>query len=431
MHFGQNEQSREAFMAKTKVAVTREVPNLASLIAVAVLAGAAPILAQNPARDPIPEQPFAHPAGPFAVGTIDSLWVDSSRDEILSRDLSDKRRVLVQIWYPAEPSSGQTAPYIRRREEFGGFAGYDSLLHVRTNSFYAAPLAKRPARFPVLLYSHGGSWSRFTGTFATEWLASHGYVVVAIDHNGFNKSVLFPDGYRLVHDTLAFPVPGNQDRRADALASWDFLDRVMFPLWVGDAKFVLDQIEKLDQVPASPFRGRLDLNRIGMLGFSFGGATALEMAVRDPRIKAAIDQDGQLFGQSRSTGTSRPVMLMHHANDEQSPDTSEAGRRVSRELSAMVQGWTDEFVARSTGPVYEVTIARTHHGHFSDLSLLMYPDVFRNSVWIDARRAHQIINAYTLAFFDRHLKNRPTKLLTEPASPFPEATVKLKGPPPR
>jgi pimeloyl-ACP methyl ester carboxylesterase len=395
---------------------------LIALSAAAGAAGPAPLLGQKPDPGPIPERPFERPDGPYPVGTIDTLWVDLTRAETLSRDPADHRRVMIQIWYPAQAETGATAPYIRRREEFGGFAGYDSLLHVRTNSFAGAPLARSPSRFPVLLYSHGGSWSRFTGTFVTEWLASHGYGVVAIDHNGFNKSVLFPDGYRLVHDTLTFPVPRNQDRRADALASWDFLDQVMFPLWVGDATFALDQIEKLDRESAGRFRGRLDLDRIGMFGFSFGGAAAMEMAVRDPRIKAAIDQDGQLFGRARDSGTSRPVMLMHHQS-EPPPDTTSTGRG----LSAMVRGWTETFTARSTGPVNQVTIARAHHGHFSDLSLLMYRDVFTDSVWIDARRAHRIINAYTLAFFDRYLKNRPSELLDGRSSPFPEATMERKS----
>ncbi|MGZ8410885.1 MAG: hypothetical protein ACXWVS_13365 [Hyphomicrobium sp.] len=35
---------------------------------------------------------------------------------------------------------------------------------------------------------------------------------------------------------------------------------------------------------------------------------------------------------------------------------------------------------------------------------------------IDGERAHRIINAYSLAFFDRHLKGRPAALLAGPAN---------------
>jgi hypothetical protein len=91
---------------------------------------------------------------------------------------------------------------------------------------------------------------------------------------------------------------------------------------------------------------------------------------------------------------------------------------------AMVNGWTNDFAAKSTGPVYQVTIAKTHHGHFSDLTLTLYRDYFRDSTWIDARRAHSIINAYTLAFFDQYLRHRRSELLQASGTPFPEVTFR-------
>ena len=39
---------------------------------------------------------------------------------------------------------------------------------------------------------------------------------------------------------------------------------------------------------------------------------------------------------------------------------------------------------------------------------------------IDPRKAHEIINAYTLAFFDRYLKGKPSALLSATPSPFEE-----------
>ena len=39
----------------------------------------------------------------------------------------------------------------------------------------------------------------------------------------------------------------------------------------------------------------------------------------DPRVKAAVDQDGQLFGNVRDKGTPRPFMLMHHGIDDKPP----------------------------------------------------------------------------------------------------------------
>jgi hypothetical protein len=47
---------------------------------------------------------------------------------------------------------------------------------------------------------------------------------------------------------------------------------------------------------------------------------------------------------------------------------------------------------------------------------------------IDAQRAHRIVNAYSLAFFDRHLKGQPAALLDGPAARFPEVTLETRRP---
>ena len=67
-----------------------------------------------------------------------------------------------------------------------------------------------------------------------------------------------------------------------------------------DVSFAIDQMEKLNQ-GNSPFQSRLDLNRIGVAGHSFGAYTTLAIAgqtffpgggnatsLADPRVKAAI-----------------------------------------------------------------------------------------------------------------------------------------------
>ena len=46
-----------------------------------------------------PEQPFVQPSGPYAVGTREYSWTDSSRAEPYTKDPSDHRRGVVQVWY--------------------------------------------------------------------------------------------------------------------------------------------------------------------------------------------------------------------------------------------------------------------------------------------------------------------------------------------
>ncbi|MEO7963058.1 MAG: hypothetical protein ABIT38_04020 [Gemmatimonadaceae bacterium] len=369
----------------------------------------------------IPAEIFRAPTGPFAVGTLDTLWIDVARQELMTRVPNDKRHVPVRIWYPAQATGKAVAPYILRAEEFGPKSPFTPVLHVKTHAVVGAPVATKEKKYPVLLYNHGGGWSRFTATYEIEQLTSLGYVVVSVDHLGFDQSHSLSNGYEFNGDTLGFPTPTNKDLRADALGSWDYLEKVLFPMWVGDAQFVLGKIDGLNRDATSPLKGRLDLDRIGAFGWSFGGATTVDLLIRDPRVKVAIDQDGQLFGMGRVKGADRPVMLMHNTSDPMR-GVPEAQRDVLTEMVKMVSGWDESFRSASTKDVYDVKIARTGHGNFSDLTLF-FP---RDPSTMEPQRAHDIITAYTVAFFERYFKGKESSLLQAASPDFPEVTFARK-----
>jgi hypothetical protein len=73
------------------------------------------------------------------------------------------------------------------------------------------------------------------------------------------------------------------------------------------------------------------------------------------------------------------------------------------------------------GPIYNVYIRRTNHLTFSDLNLIIrIPD----SAVMDIRRAHTIINVYTVAFFNRYLNGTSSFLVDgHTPSPYEEVTV--------
>jgi len=376
---------------------------------------AAILRAQTPPSPGVPDHPFIALNGSYAVGVHEFLWIDQKRGEPFTQDPNDRRHVLARIWYPAEKTPGLSpAPYLYDPKEFGEAPLYKLLTGVKTNSVTDAPIAKKPGRFPVLLYQPGGGMARFTATFVTEQLASHGYVVVSCDHAGFGPVVLFPDGFQFKPDTLLAPKPTGK-LEEDGPKSLEWLRNDVFPTWTADASFALDQIEALNRAPGQKFHKRLDLSRIGMLGWSFGGATSVQMSKDDRRVKAAIDQDGQLFGDVAAKGTPKPVMLMHHgmADKTQNPADQPTLTRLMHE----VEDQNRSLLEHSTSDRYDVTVADTQHGHFSDLLLANPPPG-----QLDPRRAHEIILAYTLAFFDKYLNGHDSSLLTGPSSPYPEVT---------
>jgi hypothetical protein len=145
------------------------------------------------------------------------------------------------------------------------------------------------------------------------------------------------------------------------------------------------------------------------------------MSKDDRRVKAVVDQDGQLFGDVWKKGTSRPLMLMHHGNEDKAPKPED--NSVMKELIEMTQAQDRSLLEHSTNDWYEVTIAKTQHGHFSDF-LLFFP---KNPAELDPYRAHEIITAYTVAFFDKYLRGERSELLDAPSAEYPEVTFRKKN----
>jgi len=387
-----------------------------------ILALGGSFIARSDEPSKIATAPFLAPTGPYAVGTHEYLWIDQARPDPFTKDPKVRRHLIVRVWYPAEAVPGaEKSKYILDPSEFSEKSDYRSFAGVKTNAVTDAPLAKSKSPFPVLVYQPGGGTQRFIGTFETEELASRGYVVVAADHPGFSETVRFPDGTPFAPDQHLAP-PQKGDFRDDVKKNWDWLNDEVFPTWTADAIFTLDKIEELNKTPGQIFQSHLDLSRIGMFGWSFGGAESVEMSIDDPRVKAIVDQDGQIFGTGRRKGTSRPLMMMHHGGEDKAPKPEQ--EPVMKELIAQTKQWDQSLLDHSTGDRYEITIAKTQHGHFSDFMLVIPP----NPEELDARRGHAIVIAYTLAFFDKYLRGQDSDLLKGAATKYPEVSFnKITG----
>ena len=124
--------------------------------------------------------------------------------------------------------------------------------------------AAEPRRYPLIMYAHPSGAHRRAATFLCTHLASHGYVVAALDHS------------EVVAPALALR-DGETD--TDRAARIDAVIASRVP----DVRFLLDQM-----LTASWGDLELDPARIGIVGHSFGGWTALAAAEAEPRIRAVV-----------------------------------------------------------------------------------------------------------------------------------------------
>ena len=238
------------------------------------------------------------PTGPYKVGLTTWTITDPSRlepfqDGAAAQGLAAPRQFMSHVWYPAQPGPKDdplggnvafpeagvwhpkpkvtlvlrqgplpaTLRQLIQRFDLPGLA-YNQVTFLRTYSYPEAPVAESAAPFPVLVFSHD-YWleSATSHTQLMEELASHGYVVVAMDHTDC-WATEFPDGRYLA---------GNH--------SGDVWGRLK------DMTFLLDELAVLNT--GDPlFAGRLDLDRIGVSGGSYGGMV-VETCRSDSRVKCA------------------------------------------------------------------------------------------------------------------------------------------------
>jgi predicted dienelactone hydrolase len=387
---------------------------------------------------------FPRPSGPYDIGTVTYHWTDASRREVFSPDKNMRRELMAQVWYPARKgSSSSHAPYLpdasdvmtaeARLHNWPDFA-LQHLKYVTTNAAESAPIADDQPGYPVLIYLEGLTGYRQMTTFQIEELVSHGYIVVGIDQPGAAAAVVFPDGHQIAITGLLPQIMSlvNQSlspaEKAPQLNGQTFKDGII-PYFAQDVSFTLDQLASLNTTdPKGILTGKLDLQHIGMFGMSLGGMVGAQACLQDSRIKACLIIDVAMTADVVQKGLRQPTMWITRPANTMRLERQKAGGWAEKDI---VQTQTTMHAVYNSLPTdgYFVQIPGAFHIDFTDLNLLspIFP-IIGFSGPIGSQRTHEIVNAYSVAFFNQHLKGEPEALLDGPAAHFPEVIFDKHGP---
>ncbi len=258
-------------------------------------------------------------------------------------------------------------------------------------------LPASPAPAPIVLFSHGLGGNRDGSAFLGKHWAARGYVAVFLQHPGSDDQVW--RGAAPAERMAALGKAGNLE---------NFMHRVK------DVPAVLDQLAGWQKTNGHPLAGRLDLERVGMSGHSFGAITTQAVSGQsvpvggarftDPRIRAAMpmSQSPPRLGDPRDAfgSVKIPWLLMTGTHDD-----------------AIVADFTPEmrakvFPALPPGGKYELILAGAEHSAFTERAL---PNDKRGR----NPNHHRVILALSTAFWDAHVKGDA------------EARAWLDGPGPR
>jgi dienelactone hydrolase len=360
----------------------------------------------------IPPEPFdPMQPGPYVVGNRMMLFTDYERFDLASHQA---RQLLVEVWYPAEGWAEELPPDI-----IGNFLnGWDELILSifdllgvppeelanfarETGSKRNAAIRADHAPYPVLLFSHGNAAVRFQNYTMAQYLASHGYVVIAPDHANNSVFVTYPDRLE-VYNPLLTPL--------------SFVDRQV------DLSFLLDEFELLNRDdPDGLFTGMLDFDRVGAIGHSFGGNTVQEVILWDDRIRAATAFAGPQIP-ILPDGFDRPIMTMIGLEDHTMHDWEWLIR------------WN---YSMRLAPKLMLEFIDGGHYTFTDACLLV-PTLFGESDgcggntrydtgepfdYIDHDKAFSVINPYLTAFFGAYVKDQPSMISTLRTDLSPEEVI--------
>jgi dienelactone hydrolase len=352
------------------------------------------------------------PTGEYAVGRVRMDWVEAARVDPFASLPGQKRELVVWLWYPARSDGhSTTAEYLPGRwsKALGEHAGILLTLflnrdpaHISTHSFDDAELAPDKPTYPVIILRSGIGALALDYTSIAEDLASHGYIVLGADAPYSTSVVVMPDG-RIIDKTTA----GNP---SDAPLSADEQDRLsegLIKVWSADTKFLVDQLARLNASdPSGKFTDRLDLGAIGIVGHSFGGATAAQFCHDDARCQAGIDLDGALHGSVIQEGFAQPFLflLSDHGESWISPDC-----KICENIRSAAN--------RIPGDRLIVTLRGAHHFSFSDQALVKSQIVMKalGAVGIagglEGRTGLEYTSRYICEFFDVHLRGAPREAL--------------------
>lgn len=353
---------------------------------------------------PVPAIPA--PSGPYQVGTSTYELTDSSRKELYS-DRQESRRFQIQVWYPAEArSSDERALWMERADIFApAIAAHihlpsfflDHLALVRTPAFDAATVAATREGYPLILFSHGWNGFNAQNTGQAIELASHGYVVVGVQHTYGAVVTVFDDGTVAYNNPSALPSSAPDDE-------YEAAAQKLVDQWAGDMAYALDFMERQNLEPGSPFYASLDVTRTGAYGHSTGGGAAIQFCGTDPRCKALLGMDPFM----------RPVSKQVLENGVAVPSFFMFSQSWADEVDSRNNRLFHSFIPHVPKSLGVISIEGTSHYDFSDLPRLS-PLAARLGLKgpINGSRVTAIINDYLVSFFDDTLRDVPGSLFEE------------------
>jgi dienelactone hydrolase len=235
--------------------------------------------------------PFPPPSGKYRVGTSELLWNIS--------DISSPNNLLLiaKVWYPTYAKNGTHSPYLEQMgRRFSPKTALNLFYRLIFSKFLLGRVAATPALidtspsnsqdgFPLVLFSPGLTGINSLNTFYALEFASHGFVVVGINHPGSSLSTMLTDGSQIGITQEVFDDFSHPDLMVSKLAINQS----------NNISLVLDRVINLNSAANSLLYQKIDTSKIFAAGHSIGGSASFLACCQDQRISRSVNFDGYFF----------------------------------------------------------------------------------------------------------------------------------------
>ena len=299
--------------------------------------------------------------------------------------------LMVNIFYPTNATTHALHHYPEKyRAEWVRFRAHRSIIpqkiwrriidQLPSFADEHAQLLESADKIPVIIFLPGIGGDGFYRTYLED-LASHGYAVIEIQPPHDVPIVVF-DGGRVAELDSQFELAMNTGNREQI---YEYRTGAHYR-WLEYINCVINWLESVSKNQESPFFGKLDLERIGLLGHSHGGGVVTDYCSKNNRCKAGVNMDGWTKTTNSTRGFSVPFMFIENEHG--------AHEQLSELYRNMPEG-TERFLIPGAG-----------HMAFSDYILAKKPFAYLfDGARGDAQKISETTKKYLVQFFDRNIKN--------------------------
>lgn len=272
------------------------------------------------------------PTGPCTIGTTSTFLTDYARNSHLLSD-DNGREILIRTWYPADPGVAATGERERLWQDMHSDPTVPGLmklllrgtLKILTNSYLNGRFAAEAGLANILIYNHGLISFAAENTWLMEDLASHGFIVIAIQHK---EQLAEFKALQQAQSSDERKRHGNIEKRLRKLKGEERaqLSREYYRTAANsnrivaaraeDTAFVLDHVNAVMEAIPGIGDNEPGIAKVGLIGLSLGGAVSTEFVKSDARGGFVVNMDGGMYGMLQERPVSSPcLMLYSHAND--------------------------------------------------------------------------------------------------------------------